>query len=55
VPQHHRSHRPMPATNMKPAAAVAGAIAYDMDVHVDGFEPGCLGWWLGLSRHGIYV
>jgi hypothetical protein len=51
VPQHHRSHGPMPATNVKPAAAVAGAVADDMDVHVDGFEG--RGGWLGGGHGGI--
>ena len=55
VAEHQRGHGAMPATNVKPAAAVAGAVADDVDVHVDGFELGCLGWWLGLGRHGIYV
>lgn len=51
MPEHDGSHRAMPATNVKPAAAVAGAIADDMDVHVDGFKG--RGWWLGGGHGGI--
>lgn len=40
VLQHHRRHGPVPVPDVQPAAAVAGAIADNMDVHVDGFERG---------------
>ena len=52
--QHHRSHGPVPAADVKPAAAVAGAVADDVDVHVDRFE-GRGGWWLGIGGHGKIV
>ena len=54
VAEHQRGHGAMPATNVKPAATVAGAIADDMDVHVDGFQWCCSGI-LRFSGHGLYV
>jgi hypothetical protein len=38
VAEHEGGHGPVPTTNAKPATAIAGAVADDMDVHVDGFE-----------------
>lgn len=52
--QHHRSHGPVPVADVKPAATVAGAVADDMDMHVDGFK-GRGGWRLGFSHSAVLI